>query len=473
MSGKVHGERMAMSVDSPMKNEAMVVEAAGDGGRDRGADDMPSPTGKRTARIRLTICADSAAALKPTSRSYIAWDDRLTGFGVRVLPTGTKSYILNYRPGGGRGAPNRRLVLGRCENTTADEARRMAEDALARIAAGTDPAAERAHARALRAVPTLGEALEAYLAAGHAPTARKAAVYRKAVHSHLGCWLERRLDTITHEDVERCFVRLTAEAGWMPANDAVRVLGTLYRHQCADIDVLHDPVEQWRSLGGRLHRQRRRHLPPPAEVLPCWHRGIEKAVRNPVARDAFRFGLYTGLGRDAVLGLGWAQVDMDTMTLTVEEAGSGMPMPVPLARQPGAILEGRADERALFSEHTRAHVFPSEAGPLGRLHRLQHLNGRIGEAGGARFWFDALHRNFVAVAEDELELPAGLAARLAGSTGLQYATGGGAAEWSMEVLRDDAQRIADRIDELSGFRRQPLCMRLPSEFAADRAEVDT
>ena len=277
---------------------------------------------------------------------------------------------------------------------------------------------------------------------------RKAAVYRKAVHRHLGCWVERRLDTITHEDVERCFARLTAETGWMPANNAVRVLGALYRHQCAGIDVLHDPVERWRSAGGRLHRQRRRHIAPPAEVLPCWRRGIEKAVRNPVARDVFRFGLYTGLGREAVLGLSWAQVDMDAMTLTVEVAGSDTPVAVPLARQPGAILERRMHERVRYSEHTRVRVFPSEAGPSGRLYRLQHLNGRIGEAGGARFWFDALQRNFIAVAEDELELPAGLAARLAGCAGPQYAAGGGAAEWSIEELRDSAQRIADRIDEL-------------------------
>ena len=431
-------------------SDAGGMECFGGGGRHGRANGLPTETGKRTARIRLTICADSAAALKPASKPYIAWDDRLTGFGVRVLPTGTKSYILNYRPGGGRGAPNRRLALGRCENTAADEARRMAEDTLARIATGADPAAERAHARALRAVPTLGEALQEYLAAGHAPTARKTAVYRKAVHHHLGCWLERRLDTITDEDIEHRFARLTADAGWMPANDAVRVLGALYHEQCDQIGILHDPVERWRSAGGRLHRQRRRQIPPPAEVLPSWCRGIEEAVRNPVARDVFRFGLYTGLGREAVLGLDWAQVDMDAMTLTVEAAGSGAPLALPLARQSVAILDRRLAERSRFPERTWAWVFPSIAGPSGRLHRLQHLNGRIGEAGGAQFWFDALQRNFIAVAEDELDLPAGLAARLTGSTRPQDVAAGRAAEWLMDELREAAQRIADRIDELTG-----------------------
>ena len=449
-AGGARNERGPVREGSPAMSGGMDMEAVRDGGGDRRRDGMPALTGKRTARIKVAVAGNTVDALEPAASSYIAWDDTLTGFGVRVLPSGTKSYILNYRPGGGRKAPNRRIVLGRCERIGPDEARGIAMAMLVRIAAGEDPAAERAHARAMRAAPTLHQALEAYLAAAPRPQSGKATLYRTSVHRHLGAWLERSLDTITHEDIEHCFARLSAEAGWMPANDAVRVLGALYRQQCAGIEVLHDPVEQWRVAGGRSHRQRYRRIPPPAQVLPRWCRGIEEGVRNPVARDAFRFGLYTGLGRDAVLGLRWAQVDMDTMALTVEEAGTGAPLVLPLARQAGAILDRRLAERERSAERTRSWVFPSGAGPSGRLHRLQHLNGRIGEAGGARFWFDALRRCFAAVADDELALPAGLAARLAGAAPPREVTGAHTAEWTMEELREGAQLIADRIDELAG-----------------------
>ena len=375
-------------------------------------------------------------------------DHDLTGFGVRVMPSGTKSFILNYRPGpGGRKAPNRRIVLGRCTTITPDMARRMAHEMLGRVAAGDDPAAERARARA---VPTLRQAFEEYLSAGPARKPGTLASYRLTVYRHLGSWLERPLDGIARKDVEHCFGRLSAEAGWVQANNAVKMLHALYRRQCVDVQGLHNPVEQWRAAGGRLHRVRRRRISPPAEVLPCWHKGIEAAVRNPIARDAFRFGLYTGLGRDAVLGLRWAQADMDAMALTVEESGTGAPLVLPLARQAWAILNRRLAERERFAERTRSWVFPSGAGPSGRLHRLQHLNGRIGEAGGARFWFDALRRCFVAVADDELALPAGLAARLAGAASPREVTGAHTAEWTMEELREGAQLIADRIDELAG-----------------------
>jgi hypothetical protein len=41
-------------------------------------------------------------ALLPTDREYFVWDRDLKGFGLRVQPTGEKSYVVKYRPGGGR-----------------------------------------------------------------------------------------------------------------------------------------------------------------------------------------------------------------------------------------------------------------------------------------------------------------------------------------------------------------------------------
>ena len=158
---------------------------------------MSTLTGKRTASRKAHITKRSVDALQPAEKPYIAWDDRLTGFGVRVLPSATKSFILNYRPGpGGRKAPNRRIVLGRCGIITPDQARRMAHEMLGRVAAGQDPAAERARARA---VPTLREAFEEYLGAGPERKASTIASYRSTVCKDLASWLARPLDTISRK----------------------------------------------------------------------------------------------------------------------------------------------------------------------------------------------------------------------------------------------------------------------------------
>ena len=75
---------------------------------------MSTQSGKRTANLKLTLNKRAVESLKPADKPFIAWDDKLTGFGLRVQPSGVRSYIVNYRAGaGGRKAANRRLVIGR------------------------------------------------------------------------------------------------------------------------------------------------------------------------------------------------------------------------------------------------------------------------------------------------------------------------------------------------------------------------
>ena len=108
-------------------------------------------SGKRVAKVRLTLTKRTVEALQPAEKSWIAWDDKLTGFGCRVQPSGTKSFIVNYRPGdGGRKAPNKRVVVGRYGRIAPDEARRKAQDLLGRVARGEDPAEERSERAACR-----------------------------------------------------------------------------------------------------------------------------------------------------------------------------------------------------------------------------------------------------------------------------------------------------------------------------------
>ena len=182
--------------------------------------------------------------------------------------------------------------------------------------------------------------------------------------------------------------------------------------RCLDFEDLRNPVEQWRAAGGRLHRTHRRRIQPPSEVLQCWDRGFETAVRNPVARDAFRFGIYTGVQLTEVNSLAWTQVDMAAITVRIDDTKSGEPLEFPVTRQLAAILERRLTERERFPGKAQGWVFPSETGVSGHLESIQHLNARIGEADGAKFWFHALRNCFVTVADRELMLPTNLTKRL-------------------------------------------------------------
>ena len=73
-------------------------------------------------------------ALKPRDKRYIAFDDAIKGFGLCVMPSRVKSYILEYRPmPGGRGVSKKRLTIGRHGSATPEQARKAALEASAGV----------------------------------------------------------------------------------------------------------------------------------------------------------------------------------------------------------------------------------------------------------------------------------------------------------------------------------------------------
>ncbi|PMU65981.1 Arm DNA-binding domain-containing protein, partial [Pseudomonas sp. GP01-A5] len=64
---------------------------------------------KRRNAVRLTLRTIEKAAAKPTS--YFIWDLDQPGFGLRIEPTGAKSFYIHYRLGG-RGFPSKKMKLG-------------------------------------------------------------------------------------------------------------------------------------------------------------------------------------------------------------------------------------------------------------------------------------------------------------------------------------------------------------------------
>ena len=204
---------------------------------------MTISSGKWVALNKLSLTRRAIEAMKPRDKPWVAWDDKLTGFGVRVQPSGVKSFFVNYRTGeGGRKALNRNVVIGRFGRMVPEQARRVAQQVLGKVAAGGDPALERSEART---IPLLKQAFEDYMASNPNRAVNTDTKYRGDFGSHLGEWQLRPLDAITRQDVEALFNRLTGDLGWSAANRAISLLRAIYRRQ---------PVDPSRKSGGALHR---------------------------------------------------------------------------------------------------------------------------------------------------------------------------------------------------------------------------
>ncbi|PLS19845.1 site-specific integrase [Neptunicoccus cionae] len=73
--------------------------------------------------------------LTPKAKDYFAWDSEVKGFGVRILPSGARTYQVQYPKGGRTG----RASIGRHGVLTPDQARSKAKDLLGKAAMGENP----------------------------------------------------------------------------------------------------------------------------------------------------------------------------------------------------------------------------------------------------------------------------------------------------------------------------------------------
>ena len=160
--------------------------------------------GKR--RMRLTDAA--IARLHPCEREYAVWDTRVAGLGVRVRPSGGRSYVMLEKVGG----RSKRVSLGSVSTKSIAEVRR---ECLARQAgSGPGNAPEPAHAVPLFRNFVAGAWKEAHFERYKPST-------QKGVRSLLGSQLlpalgSKPLDRISRARIEHWFDALAAPRPAMP-----------------------------------------------------------------------------------------------------------------------------------------------------------------------------------------------------------------------------------------------------------------
>jgi hypothetical protein len=166
--------------------------------------------------------------LPSRDRVYIAYDNSLPGFGVRITPNGVRSWIVEYRPhGGGRAVGKRRITLGSTSVLTPDQAREAAGDVLAKVRFGEDAPHDRA---ARRESPMVFQLIEEYLGEEVRPTrkARTADLYEMYFRRHIRPALgAKRAREVTPNDVAKLHRKVGREAP-VTANRVLALISSLY-----------------------------------------------------------------------------------------------------------------------------------------------------------------------------------------------------------------------------------------------------
>ena len=285
---------------------------------------------------RRSISKRTVEALPVGEREAVYWDSSLSGFGVRVYPSGSRIYLVQTRAGG----TSRRLTLGRHGLITADQARRKAAQIIANIKAGNEPVLHNG-ASAADAGPTVAKVAERFMTE-HVAVRCKPATQRQCldiIDRHLLPELGNvRLGRIGRERVSALHYSLH-ETPTM-ANKVVDLLSRLF-----------NMAELWGIApeGGNPCRFVRKYAEPPRErfLSEAEFKRLGRVLGeveaegkvHPSAVAAFRLLMLTGCRKSEILTLRWEDVDLEAGELRLRDAKTGA-RAVAISPSARRVLEG-------------------------------------------------------------------------------------------------------------------------------------
>jgi integrase len=324
-------------------------------------------------------------AATPRDREYFVWDDEMRGFGLRVLPSGRRIYLIQYRVG----RRTRRLKLGPHGVLTPAAARRKAAELLAEALNGGDPSADRKAAGI-----TVADLGERYLRE-HAATKKKpssAASDRRNLRRHVLPTLGNSpIAAVTRSDVARLHHALRKTPG--AANRVVALLSKMMS-LAEQWGLRPDGSNPCRHVQRYAERRIERFLST-AELARLGETlsELEAAGAEPApVIAAIRLLILTGARRSEILNLRWEDVDFERGALRLPDSKTG-PKSIPLnapALEVLASLE-RTSEWVLPTDEGQGPVSLSK--PWGRIrdragledlrvHDLRHSFASVGAGAG-------------------------------------------------------------------------------------------
>ncbi|MFK8036045.1 MAG: tyrosine-type recombinase/integrase [Hyphomicrobiales bacterium] len=266
----------------------------------------------------------------PAAKDYFLWDDDCRGFGLRVFPSGRKSYLIQYRASG----RSRRRSIGQHGVLTADEARKIALQLLGDVARGMNPAEERLTDLRAPLVRSLCDRfLDEYAAHHCKPSTQKG--YRiyieTTVKPRLG---NRKINELTRADIVAFHHDLRDRP--YTANRAVAMLSKMF-NLAEDWGLRTEGTNPARRIKKYREEEKKRYLSDDEQMRlgEALAEALETGQESVYAVAAIQLLILTGCRLGEILTLKWEYVTPRHLELPDSKTGRRR---IPLPREAYDIL---------------------------------------------------------------------------------------------------------------------------------------
>jgi integrase len=271
---------------------------------------------------KATFTARWVAAVQPPTVGQVDYfDTKPPSVGLRVAPSGRKTWFILYRAGGRL----RRLTLGTYPVLSLADAREQALSARHTVAMGGDPAA---HKKSVRSAPTMADIVTQYLdlyAKIHKKSWREDA--RFLATDVLPQWGQRKAYDIRRGDVLALLDQVVERGAPIMANRALRLVRRVFNWAISRELVDHNPCFQIKAPSPEPQRDR---VLSDEEIRRVW---AACGQLDRVLETYFKLSLLTAQRGGEVRTMRWVDVDLDTgwWTIPAQIAKNGLAHRVPLS----------------------------------------------------------------------------------------------------------------------------------------------
>lgn len=396
----------------------------------------------------------------PQVGQLILRDAKLKGFGVRILPSGSRSFIFEKRVEG----RVRRMTIGKYGELTCEQARKQATKLAGQLAMGGNPIADRQREKMLAL--TLEQVFADFVRVRPLKD-RTLYDYRRLIEVAFAQYKTRPLTALTKGAALQLHRALGQDRGEAYANLAMRFLRSLFNFAIAHYEdgfgrplLTDNPVHRITQTRAWFHTERRQTIIKVWELAP-WYRAVDALRQVPQHESAsiadyIEFLLYTGLRRQEAAQLTWTNVDLRDRSLTIPDPKNRSPHVLPLCDRALALL---AQRQAVARNQ---YVFAG-TGRLGYLVEPKRQLEKVIAASGVHFSLHDLRRTFITVAES-LDVPPYAIKRLVNHKMKNDVTAGYIVS-DLERLRAPMQKIADFLGRATGRCDGPPILQFPRAAA--------
>ena len=336
-----------------------------------------NPMGSATLRILITDASVARLALAKTEAGYIARDREVRGFMVKI---GIRRKTYRYE-GEQRSGKNRKVIsrkLGEYPHTKAGDARAAALAIIRQRARGESLAG-------VSADITMAQAwarYEVYLKR-ESRSPRTIDDYRQKFEKHHAQWHETPLRKITRAEVLTWHAKITENAGAYAANGAARLGHALFAYARDELEAPDMPGRNpFRGRGLHNEEQPRESGMGTRDIRSWFEQLLE--LQNPILREFHWLSLLSGLRRNDLATLRWADVSVRERAITLRSPKGGKkrrfraPLSPAMVR---SLCRARTAGRVMHDRQSREWVFPalSRSGHVEEIKSSSWVDGKNGD----------------------------------------------------------------------------------------------